>query len=298
MTRPTSVGRCVVRCNLRNGFAGKYVPGHWETRCIVLALLVGITTFLPAFIPSQTSAAETGHPPGEDSPPVRCLIVTGEDYPGHKWRETTPVLKKLLEARGDIAVDVAENLTVLRTEKPFQYQVLVLHFKNYDPNVPGREGLKTLERFVREGGGLVLVHFACGAFQEFKEDFVKLVGRVWDPRLRGHDPYGTFRVRIVDSEHPITRGLHDFDTVDELYTCLTGDVPIHVLAVARSKVDGKDYPMAFVLQVGRARVFHCVLGHDVKAFQSEGVQTLYRQACLWCARRLGESPEAVTSAHE
>jgi type 1 glutamine amidotransferase len=289
MTRLTEVGKSFSRPGLQNSFAGRglaRLAGVWR---VVLALVAGMAILLPARFEFRACAAETGNPPSYESAPVRCLIVTGEDYPGHKWQETTPVLKKLLEARGDITVDVAEELTVLRTEKPFQYQVLVLHFKNYDPDVPGREGLKTLERFVQQGGGLVLVHFACGAFQEFKQDFVKLVGRVWDPQLRGHDPYGTFRVRIVDREHPITRGLQDFDTVDELYTCLAGDIPIHVLAVARSKVDGKDYPMAFVLQVGKGRVFHCVLGHDVKAFQSEGLQTLYRQACLWCGGRLGET---------
>lgn len=217
--------------------------------------------------------------------PVRCLVVTGEDYPGHKWKETTPVLKKALEEGQLVEVDVIEDLTLLRTEKPFQYQVLVLHFKNYDPNIPGEKALENLEGFVRDGGGLVLVHFACGAFQEFKDRFVKLAGRVWDPQLRAHDPYGQFTVRITDHKHPITRGLEDFETTDELYTCLAGEVPVRILAVARSRVDGKDYPMAFVLEVGKGRVFHCVLGHDTQALESGRVQELYRRAVLWCAGR-------------
>ncbi|MGB9689330.1 ThuA domain-containing protein [Thermogutta sp.] len=294
MTRPTSVSKCFCGLGLPSYLAPRIRVGVSTVRWMLLGLITGMTVFVTVSAGFEGRASEQNEQPGAQSARVRCLIVTGEDYPGHKWRETTPILKKLLEARGDIAVDVAEDLTVLRTEKPFQYQVVILHFKNYDPNVPGREGLQTLERFVHEGGGLMLVHFACGAFQEFKEDFLKLVGRVWDPQLRGHDPYGSFKVRIVDSEHPITRGLQDFDTVDELYTCLTGDLPIHVLAVARSKVDGKDYPMAFVLRVGKGRVFHCVLGHDVKAFQSEGVQTLFRRACLWCAGRLAEASQAVS----
>jgi type 1 glutamine amidotransferase len=75
----------------------------------------------------------------------------------------------------------------------------------------------------------------------------------------------------------------DFDTQDELYTCLVGDYPIEVLAQAKSKGDGKYYPMAFVSQYGKGRTFHCVLGHDAIALNVPGVQELYRRGCAWAA---------------
>ena len=87
----------------------------------------------------------------------------------------------------------------------------------------------------------------------------------------------------MDAEHPITRGLKAFETADELYTCLDGDTPIHVLAKATSKVDKKDYPMAFVLTYGKGRVFHCVLGHDVRALEPEAVRELFRRGTAWAA---------------
>jgi type 1 glutamine amidotransferase len=136
---------------------------------------------------------------------------------------------------------------------------------------------------VAGGKGLVLVHFACGAFKDWPE-FQKIAGRVYDPKLRAHDPYGKFTVDIVDPEHPITKGMKAFETVDELYTCLAeSDAKIKVVATARSKVDQKDYPMGFVLEYGKGRVFHSVLGHDVKAFGAEGVGELFRRACAWTA---------------
>ena len=103
------------------------------------------------------------------------------------------------------------------------------------------------------------------------------------PGHRGHDPHGTFTVEIVDAEHPITRGLTDFETTDELYTCLAGNTPIHILATARSKVDQKDYPMAFVLTYGKGNVFHCVLGHDVQALDNPAVGELFRRGTAWTA---------------
>jgi type 1 glutamine amidotransferase len=108
-------------------------------------------------------------------------------------------------------------------------------------------------------------------------------GRVYDPKLPPHDPHGPFRVQVADPDHPITRGMQAFETVDELYTCLAGDAPIHTVASARSKVDGKDYPMAFVLEYGKGRVFHCVLGHDVRALSAAGVMELYRRGTAWAA---------------
>lgn len=213
----------------------------------------------------------------------RLLIITGEDYPGHKWQQTAPILKSIYVPDVRFRVDMVEDLTRLPSLDLDPYDAVVMHFKNYDPNVPGRQGLDNLTRFVQQGGGLVLVHFACGAFQEFKDDFTKLAGRAWNPALRGHDPFGEFTVNITDPSHPITAGMQDFTIQDELYTCLEGDVPIKVLASATSKVDQKVYPMAFVLEYGKGRVFHSVLGHDVNALSNPGAAELYRRGTAWVA---------------
>lgn len=248
-----------------------------------MVLIVAISTSLARAAAQESSnRADDGPPP---SAPVRCLVITGEDYPGHRWQETTPVLVEALSQGGKIRVEVLDKLAEMDRIDWSRYDTVVMHFKNYDPNVPGRAAFDALDRFVKGGGGLVLVHFACGAFQEFKDDFEKLAGRVWDPTLRGHDPHGSFQVVIADSNHPITKELPNFETVDELYTCLSGDTPIHVLAEAVSRVDGRVYPMAFTLNVGKGRVFHCVLGHDVQALRNSHVQELYRRACMWSAAR-------------
>ncbi len=213
---------------------------------------------------------------------TRILIVTGIDHPGHKWRQTAPVLKEAIEKDPRLAVDVVEDPNFLASPRLHDYAAIVHHWMNWKAPAPGPAARENFRRFVAGGKGLVVVHFGCGAFQDWPE-FVKIAGRVWDPKLRAHDPRGPFRVEIADAEHPITRGMKPFETYDELYTCVAGDTPIHVLATARSKVDKKVYPMAFVLPYGKGRVFHCVLGHDVRALSVPQVGELFRRASAWAA---------------
>jgi len=41
----------------------------------------------------------------------------------------------------------------------------------------------------------------------------------------------------------------------------------------------------FTLSYGKGRVFHCALGHDVKAIQNPNAAELFRRGCAWAAGR-------------
>ena len=242
-------------------------------RNIVLFVLFGL--FLSIFFAQVSKATRK-------KGTANVLIVTGIDHPGHLWKETAPVLKKVLTADKRLSVDVVEDPEYLASEKLDQYDTIVLHFMNWEKPDPSRKAQQNLQKFVESGKGLVLVHFACGAFQDW-DKFEDLAGLVYDPDKRPHDPYGKFRVDIANKSHPITKGLDSFETVDELYTCLTGDKPVEVIASAISKVDQKVYPIAFVLNCGNGRVFHSVLGHDIQAIANRHVAELFRRGCAWTA---------------
>jgi type 1 glutamine amidotransferase len=59
------------------------------------------------------------------------------------------------------------------------------------------------------------------------------------------------------------------------------------LATAVSTVDGKTYPIAYVVESGRGRVFQCVLGHDVSSLKGKEVGDLFRNGCIWA----GSAPD-------
>jgi len=211
----------------------------------------------------------------------RVVILTGDDFPGHLWRETGPEYAKLLRSDPRLEVTISESPSLLGSAALASYDAVFLDFKNYNNRIPTAEPLwKNFEQYIQNGGGLVIAHFGCGALQEWN-GYVKVSGRVWDPQKRGHDPYGEFLVRILKTGHPITKGIPDFTTTDELYTCFSGDTKINVLADASSKVDQSIQPMAFVLAPGKGRVFNSPLGHNLAALKAQGVRNLYLNATRW-----------------
>ncbi len=219
---------------------------------------------------------------------ARILLVTGIDYPGHVWRQTAPVLAEALSKDPRLEVRTVEDPAFLDSTAIGAYDAVILHFQTWEQPGPGETARENLRRFVAGGKGVVLVHFACGAWHNEWPEFEKIAGRVWfgqdpGPGKRQHDPYGTFRVEFPDPANRLVQGMKAFDTQDELYTCLTGSHPITVVAQAKSKVDGKEYPMAFTSKYEQGRTFHSVLGHDVKALSTPGVQELYRRGCAWAA---------------
>ena len=212
--------------------------------------------------------------------PIRAVIVSGVDWPGHLWRETGPALRQILEKDPRFNVRVVEDPNWLAGDGLAQCDLCILLFKNYDPLPQEDKILKSLVDFVQQGKGLVAIHYASGAFTN-RLEFRNLLGRAQKVK---HDKRGPFTVKIVNANHPITQGMKDFETDDELFIDLQGDQPIDVLATARSNITGQDHPMAFVLTHGKGRVFHTTLGHDVKALTLPGTSELLLRGALWAAQ--------------
>jgi type 1 glutamine amidotransferase len=252
---------------------------------ILVNLLILLLTMLMIPLVSATLLGQENTTEKTVVKPIRVLLVTGEDHPAHRWQETAPVLRNTLNTDKNIDCRLVDDPEILGTDLIFDYEVLVFHFKNYKPLKRYEQVKKNLVRFIDNGGGLVLVHFACGAFQDWAE-FEQLAGRVYDPKKPGHDPYGLFKVEYVDHNHPITKKLNDFEITDELYTCLKDStIPVHILAESTSKIDKQRHSMAFVREHGNGRIFLTTLGHDVKSVSSPDFKLLLLHAVYWVGKR-------------
>ena len=273
-----------VQIRFRREAASNAVVGE-----VWLSDAAGTAAEVPAATPAQEEVRPIGQPEvrANAGATKRVLILTGMEH-HNNWRQLTPLLVDALKAEPRLEISVSEEPRIMtQAETLARYNCFVLLYNNSDKQPSPEGALNNLKAAVEDGRGLVLVHFASGAFFDWAKKrvdpaFGTIAGRVWNPQLRGHDPHGTFTVRIADPNHPITRDPKDFTTLDELYTCLEGDAAIHVLADAVSKVDQKTYPLVFVLTPGKGRTFHCALGHDSRAFV-EPVLALYRRGTVWAA---------------
>lgn len=247
-------------------------------------LLLGVALSLVFRLPTCAGAGETQEGKKNDDP-IRIVILTGLQHPAHDWRATTKELREILGLNPRMQITEFHNPEFLATKELTQHDAILVNYMNHERPSPSDAAKAGLLRFVEGGKGFVAIHYTNGAFLDWP-DFRKLVRRVWVQKVSGHDPYGRFLVEISPSDHPITKGLKDFETTDELYFKQQGDLPITSLAVARSRVTGQKEPMAFVSKQGKGRVFQTVLGHDAAALRNPGAAELLRRGCAWAAGKL------------
>lgn len=216
-------------------------------------------------------------------PPVKTLIVTGDDVAAHPWREVSQAVRDVLLATGKFEVKVCEDPAILESATALKaYDVVFLHLYNAKIPTLTDPAKQNLLDFVKGGKGLCISHLSSASFKEWGE-FRQLCGRNWVMGKSGHGPRGPFKATIADKDHPITRGLGDFETDDELYAKLEGDAPIHLLVTAASDWSHAIEPLAFVLEYGKGRVFHETFGHDGKAIATPAVTKLIQRGTEWAA---------------
>lgn len=167
-------------------------------------------------------------------------------------------------------------------------RVVVFYFWNHDWSA---ERLAQLDTFLARGGGVVLIHSAVIADHD-PERLAERIGLSAHPRRTGYR-HMPFELRIVDREHPITRGLPErIELLDEPYWPLIGD-PARVNVLASAHVDGASRPLIWVQQKGAGRVFASIPGHYTWTLNDLVFRLVLLRGIAWAA---GENPALLHEA--
>ncbi|MBE4718102.1 ThuA domain-containing protein [Pseudarthrobacter sp. AB1] len=226
-----------------------------------------------------------------------ALVVRG-GWDGHQPLEATELFIPFLKDKGyDVRV---EESTKIYADAEYMAGVdLVMQCMTMTTIEKDEfEGLRTA---LENGTGMAGWHGGIADSYRNTSDYLHLIGGQFachpgkhPDELTGEQPdnYVPYAVNMLPAaaDHPITRGIGDFDLVTEQYWVLTDDY-IDVLATTTQKVRAWDpwhrevtSPAIWTRQWGRGRIFVATPGHNIEILQDSNVRTIIERGLLWASR--------------
>lgn len=229
--------------------------------------------------------------------PRRALIVRG-GWDGHQPVEATELFIPFLEQNG-FEVRVEESTAVYADADALAATDLIVQV-NTMSTIEGTE-FAGLRAAIENGTGMAGWHGGIADSYRNTSDYLQLIGGQFaahpgkgpDERTGEQaDNYvpHTIRMTAAAAEHPITRGIEDFDLVTEQYWVLHDDYN-DVLATTTQEVRPGDpwnrpvtSPAIWTRQWGKGRIFVSTPGHRVDVLEHRSVRTIIERGMLWAAR--------------
>ena len=216
---------------------------------------------------------------------VNVLIITG----GHSYDEES--FDQLL-AKLPISYDLVKHpdaFAMLEASTIKNYRTVLL----YDmPNEITEQAKRNFVAMLENGVGLVVLHHAVCSYRNWPEYRQIAGGRYAHTRWMKdgiEQPASTythdvkFHVKVGVLEHPVTKGVTDFQIVDEVYGNVEILPTVHPLL---STDDPNSSPLVgWVNQYGNSRIVTLTLGHDKQAWENPAFIQILSQAIRWTAEK-------------
>ncbi|MDP6635342.1 MAG: ThuA domain-containing protein [Phycisphaerae bacterium] len=248
------------------------------------AIVTVMAVLLVAGMASEMSAVDKAPPTKAGIKPLRVVILVG----GHGYDKKN--FEKAWGGHGDIACEVwkGKPYSVFDDISKFKYDVILMF--NLSSGITDAQKTNFL-KLLKKGVGLVVWHHAMANCQNWPE-FEKIAGcKYWmkagekDGKkiVRSAYAHDRYQMKIANTDHPITKGMKDFEIDDESYYRQTFADGINVLVT--TKHPKSDKPIAWTVNYKGSKVFGFQGGHDAKAWTNPGHRRLLSNGIRWVSGR-------------
>jgi len=211
---------------------------------------------------------------------IKVLFLRGG---GHAISNPVILKEAVLDKTNNFEITFSENLDDVKEQHIKQFDLVAVYTTGMSLSKEQESGLCD---FVKNGGGFAGIHCASDSFKN-SDRYHEMVGG----RFAGHGS-GKYTVHIYDHEHPITRGLKDFEIVDESY-CHNYHRNAQMRSLTRINwTNNERQSMCWVSHYGKGRVFYTGNGHGAEAWSNPHFQRLVTRGMYWAVNRKAKSPSS------
>jgi len=258
------------------------------------------------------------------SPKATAFALVGDRYHNSDYMRTG--LGKTLVRDAGVSIDFSDEVKLLNTENLTGYKLLIVFRDGMlwpdgypdessnaawasrrgdtklvsEPPVPAHSSQplywiqphqgKAVKDFVSNGGGVLFCHNVT-YISPHNDDFRDVLGAV----TQNHPPIRKFKVKVVNPDHPITRGVSDFIVTDEQHFMTYQKDPKYLLLQSVNE-DGLTFtnqgtnlgttaPAGWAYDYGKGRVCYLAPGHLLTDLWNPEYEKLQKNAVKWLLRQ-------------
>jgi hypothetical protein len=239
-----------------------------------------------------------------------AFALVGDRYHNSDYIRTA--LGKTLVKDMGLSIDFTDEVKLLNAENLARYKLLIIFRDGMlwpdgypeerapasEPPVPKREQKdvpwitaqqgKSVKDFAAKGGGILFYHNVT-YISPYNQDFRDVLGAV----THGHPPLRPYKVKVVNPEHPVTRGVREFVVADEQHFLAYEKDPRFVLLRSVNEKGltyqnwGDSCEAGWAYDYGKGRICYLAPGHTISALWNPEYEKIQRNAARWLLRQRG-----------
>jgi type 1 glutamine amidotransferase len=244
---------------------------------------------------------------------VTAFALIGDRYHNSDYIRTA--LTKTLSKGLGLSIDFRDDVSLLNARELKNHKLLIilrdgmLWPDGYPQSGPGwpeiisappiakpnsqplywitKEQGKAVKDFVNDGGSALFYHNVT-YISPHNDDFRDVLGAV----TQQHPPLRPFKVKVVNRDHPITRGVNDFIVTDEQHFMKYEKDPKYLLLQSVNENGltfqnlGTTSAAGWAYDYGKGRVCYLGPGHVITALWNPEYEKLQQNAVKWLLRKI------------